>query len=66
MCLVRDDETRVYVHSGPTPRGRGDSAAEADERRALRSTNASILLMAAVLWVCEVGGSWCSGAWKLF
>lgn len=41
------DEVR-HAHSGPTPRGRGDSAAEAEEKRVLRSSNASILLMVSV------------------
>lgn len=41
------DEVR-HAHSGPTPRGRGDSAAEVEEKRVLRSSNASILLMVAV------------------
>jgi hypothetical protein len=32
-------------HSGPTPRGRDDSAARREVERVLRSTNASILRM---------------------
>lgn len=41
----------IDVHSGPTPRGRDDSAAEAEDTRVLKSSNASILLMVDVWWV---------------
>jgi hypothetical protein len=37
-------------HSGPTPRGRVDSAARIELEMVLSSTNASILLMVVVLW----------------
>ena len=40
---------REYKHSGPTPRGRADSAARIVVDRALRSTNASIFLMIDLL-----------------
>jgi hypothetical protein len=46
-CLERGDE-----HSGPTPRGRVDSAARIELQRVLSSTNASILLIVVVLWCC--------------
>jgi hypothetical protein len=50
------------LHSGETPRGRVVSAARAEVERVLSSTNASILLMMAVLllklddgWLIEAG-----------
>ena len=43
-CLDGDE------HSGPTPRGRVDSAAKIEAVRVLSRINASILLMVVMLW----------------
>ncbi len=44
----------VGLHSGPTPRGREDSAARIDVERVLKSTIASTFLMLAKLWTLSI------------